>query len=311
MAATTELQLPVWARIALWMVLGTSLILFNKTLLTTWGFSKPFFLTTWHMLFATLMTQILARTTSLLPAVASGRVSWHDYWTKIVPPGIFFATGLVLGNMAYGYISLAFIQMIKSFTPVPALLLTFVTGRQEPSLPLLGIVVVISGGVVLSTVGEMHFRLVGFIIQMSAVFSDCLRMVYTEAVLKDLNLDTLSMLYYHAPTCAVIIGVGFLIFEAPSFDVGLFTPALCVLLLLNAMLAFSLNFAALYLMSGSSTVVVSVSGPLKDILIVCLSVLIFHTPVTITQVVGFSISLTGLFIFSRFKQDPKGVSRVC
>ncbi|KAJ1441496.1 hypothetical protein B484DRAFT_110819 [Ochromonadaceae sp. CCMP2298] len=156
------------------------------------------------------MTQILARTTSLLPAVASGRVSWHDYWTKIVPP-------------------------------VPALLLTFVTGRQEPSLPLLGIVVVISGGVVLSTVGEMHFRLVGFIIQMSAVFSDCLRMVYTEAVLKDLNLDTLSMLYYHAPTCAVIIGVGFLIFEAPSFDVGLFTPALCVLLLLNAMLAFSLN----------------------------------------------------------------------
>lgn len=50
------------------------------------------------------------------------------------------------------------------------------------------------------------------------------------------------------------------------------------------LLAFSLNVAVIYLVSNTSAVVMSVSGPLKDILVVLISVLVFQAPITALQV---------------------------
>jgi hypothetical protein len=44
-------------------------ILFNKAVLSTMEFPFPMFITTWHMLFATVLTQVLSRTTDMLPGV--------------------------------------------------------------------------------------------------------------------------------------------------------------------------------------------------------------------------------------------------
>jgi hypothetical protein len=43
--------------------------LFNKAVLDQLKFPYPMFLTTWHMFFATIMTQVLSRTTNMLPGV--------------------------------------------------------------------------------------------------------------------------------------------------------------------------------------------------------------------------------------------------
>lgn len=267
--------------------------MFNKVLLTTWGFRFPCLLTTWHCALATVLTQLLARTSKLLPSVEKGTVTRSDYFLRILPMAVCFAFGLVAGNMAYAYISLAYIQMIKAFTPVPLLLLSFVSGLEKPSLVLFAIVLVVSAGVTLSSVGELQFSMVGFLLQFSAVLVDCFRMILMNLLLKDLNLDSLSLLYYTAPPSAVLIFCGFLFFEAQSLSYGAFTPALCVALVFNGLLAFTLNIAVIYLVSSTSAVVMSVSGPLKDILIVVISVLVFHSPVTLTQV-RWQLSIPGI-----------------
>ncbi len=141
-------------------------ILFNKLLLTTW-FRYPFFLTTWHCVLGTIFTQILARTTKLLPSVEEGKVSINDYIRKILPVSFLFAYGLVAGNVAYSYISLSYIQMVKAITPVPLLLLSFAFGREKPSVAQLLIVVVVSAGVMMSSIGELKFSWIGFLIQVS------------------------------------------------------------------------------------------------------------------------------------------------
>jgi len=43
--------------------------MFNKAILVDCDFPYPMFLTTMHMTFATVMTQVLSRTTDLLPGV--------------------------------------------------------------------------------------------------------------------------------------------------------------------------------------------------------------------------------------------------
>lgn len=258
--------------------------MFNKVMLTTWGFRYPFLLTTWHSVLGTLLTQILSRTTNMLTGVQKGTVTRRDILTRILPMSLCFACGLVLGNMAYAYISLAYIQMIKAFTPVPLLLLNFAVGKETPSIIQLIIVLTVSFGVILSSMGELNFSMIGFTIQISAVLIECIRLMLLDLLLKDLNLDSLSLLYYTAPISAVFIFSGFMLFEASILDWTVFTPDLCLMLLLNGLLAFSLNIAVIYLVSTTSGMVISISGPIKDIAIVAISVMVFGAPVSNMQV---------------------------
>jgi hypothetical protein len=165
-------------------------------------------------------------------------------------------------------------------------------------------------------------------------------MITMDMMLKDLALDSLSLLYYSAPPSALAIFLGFLLFEASSFSVSIFTYDLCFVLLLNGLLAFSLNIAVIYLVASTSAMVISISGPIKDITIVIMSVVIFRAPVTVLQVCcccccccccvvefsnilncanvvpflyvlqicGFAVSLSGLVMYRSYKADSKGMN---
>lgn len=166
----SEKKLPAWFCILLWISLGISMIIFNKALLSSWNFGFPFFLTAWHCIFATIITQILSRVfPNLFPGVQSGKVD-TKVGRMIVLMSLFFAAGLVLGNSAYKYISLAYIQMLKSMNPVVLLPVQFMVGRESPSVLQLSIVLLISLGVSMSSVGELNFSLVGFTLQVRHCF---------------------------------------------------------------------------------------------------------------------------------------------
>lgn len=137
----------------------------NKIILSTLNFKFPFFLTACQCLFATIVTQFLSFTTSYLQSVNERKVSFMVFLQKIVPISIFFAIGLASSNSAYAYLSVAYIQMLKSFTSVPTLLVAFLIGREKPSWTQLGLVCLISCGVALSSVGEVKFSFLGFFLQ--------------------------------------------------------------------------------------------------------------------------------------------------
>lgn len=69
----------------------------------------------WHLAFATLMTQIMARTTRLLDGRKTVKMTGKVYLRAIVPIGAMFSLSLICGNMTYLYLSVAFIQMLKVF----------------------------------------------------------------------------------------------------------------------------------------------------------------------------------------------------
>lgn len=59
------------------------------------------------------MTQILARTTTLLDGRKTVKMTGRVYLRAIVPIGLFFSLSLICGNVTYLYLSVAFIQMLK------------------------------------------------------------------------------------------------------------------------------------------------------------------------------------------------------
>ena len=83
------------------------------------------FLTTYHMLLSTLLTQLMAKFTDWLPGVQAKKVDRAIMKSKILPVAIFFAISLVFANKAYIYLSVSFIQMLKAFTPVAVLIISY------------------------------------------------------------------------------------------------------------------------------------------------------------------------------------------
>ena len=99
--------------ITTWIALSSATILFNKQILDKLNFPYPIILTTWHLAFGTFMTQVLARTTTLLDGRKKVKMTGRVYLRAIVPIGFFFSLSLICGNLTYLYLNVSFIQMLK------------------------------------------------------------------------------------------------------------------------------------------------------------------------------------------------------
>lgn len=285
------------------------MIVFNKAVLSSMNFPFPMFLTTWHMFLATVITQIMSRTTTMLPSVQEKKVDLDIIKTKILPISMFFALSLVLSNKAYIYLSVSYIQMLKAFTPVAVLSFSFLAGLEQPSFVELYVVSLICIGVAMASVGETYFSLIGFIFQALGIFFESSRLVLTNVLMKHIKLDPLSSLYYIAPLCATFIGIAFMIFEFPSMPwERMATQEFLGIMLLNGIVAFTLNVAVVMLIGNTSALTLTLAGIVKDILLVLSSVAFFGSPVTILQYAGYGLALLGLNAHKEFKRDPAGVT---
>ncbi|OJJ60630.1 hypothetical protein ASPSYDRAFT_746269 [Aspergillus sydowii CBS 593.65] len=282
-----------------WITLSSSVILFNKHILDYAQFRFPIILTTWHLAFATFMTQVLARTTTLLDGRKTVKMTGRVYLRAIVPIGLFFSLSLICGNVTYLYLSVAFIQMLKATTPVAVLLATWGMGMAPVNLKVLTNVAVIVVGVIIASFGEIKFVFIGFLFQIAGIVFEATRLVMVQRLLSsaEYKMDPLVSLYYFAPVCAVMNGVTALFLEVPTLTMGHIYNVGVWTLLANAVVAFMLNVSVVFLIGKTSSLVMTLCGVLKDILLVAASMMIWSTPVTALQFFGYSISLIGLVYY--------------
>ncbi|KAF7163875.1 hypothetical protein CNMCM5623_008592 [Aspergillus felis] len=283
--------------VSVWIALSSSVILFNKHILDYAQF--PIILTTWHLAFATFMTQVLARTTTLLDGRKTVKMTGRVYLRAIVPIGLFFSLSLICGNVTYLYLSVAFIQMLKATTPVAVLLATWAMGMAPVNLKVLFNVAIIVVGVVIASFGEIKFVLIGFMFQIGGIVFEATRLVMVQRLLSsaEFKMDPLVSLYYFAPVCAVMNGVTALFVEVPNLTMGHIYNVGVWTLLANAIVAFLLNVSVVFLIGKTSSLVMTLCGVLKDILLVAASMMIWQTPVTGLQFFGYSIALIGLVYY--------------
>ena len=168
----------------------------------------------------------------------------------------------------------------------------------------LNIVSVISVGVAMTSIGEMEFSWVGFAFQAAALLAESGRLVLTNLLMKELKLDPLSALYYIAPVCCSMIGLAFLVFEFQVFPFErLLSPMFLLMLLCNGLVAFTLNIAVVMLIGNTSALILTLAGIVKDLMLVFLSVVVFETPVTQLQYLGYTVALLGLNLHKEFKKS--------
>ncbi|PBP20921.1 DUF250 domain membrane protein [Diplocarpon rosae] len=299
--------------VAVWISLSSSVILFNKWILSSLGFHYPILLTAWHLIFATVMTQIMARTTTLLDGRKTVKMTGRVYLRAIVPIGVFFSLSLICGNLTYLYLSVSFIQMLKAFTPVAVLIAGWILQIDAVDFKKLGNVSFIVIGVVLASFGEIDFVLTGFLYQVGGIAFEAVRICMVQRLLNgaEFKMDPLVSLYYFAPVCAIMNFVVALIWEVPLvqmsevYAVGLWT------FFANACCAFFLNMSVVFLIGKTSGLVLTLCGVLKDILLVGASMLIWGTKISGLQAFGYTIALGGMIYYKLGQKELKPFIAEC
>jgi drug/metabolite transporter (DMT)-like permease len=207
------------------------------------------------------MTQIMARTTSLLDGRKNVKMTGRLYLRAIVPIGLLYSASLVCSNVVYLYLSVAIIQMLKSAAPVAVLFVGWAWGVENPTLRRLLNIVVIVAGVALASFGEIDFSWAGFLFQLGGIWFEAMRLVLIQILLSGdgQKMDPLVSLYYYAPVCAVMNIIIAIVSEAHKFDLADAAKAGYGLLLLNAMVAFILNVSSVFLVR-TSCIVLEVAG---------------------------------------------------
>ncbi|EWZ02210.1 hypothetical protein FOYG_01572 [Fusarium oxysporum NRRL 32931] len=283
-----------------WIFFSNTTILFNKWLIDTAGFRYPIILTTWHLVFATIATQLLARTTTLLDSRHSLPITRRLYIRTILPIGVLYSASLVFSNIVYLYLSVAFIQMLKSTGPVCTLVASWVWGVAQPDSKTFGNIMLIVAGVAISSFGEIEFSWWGFIFQLCGTIAEAVRVVMIQVMLsaEGLRMDPLVGLYYYAPVCTLMNMVVVLFSEGPRFKWEDAAQAGYGVLLANACLAFFLNVISVFLIGKTSGLVMTLSGILKSILLVAASVVLWGTHISLTQTLGYAVALMGLVLYS-------------
>jgi len=282
---------------------GPLLIFLNKHILSDTGFKFPVMLTMMGMLASSLISALLCLV-GVSKRANAHRITLDFYLRNIMPIGLLIGATMYLGNMAYVYLSVAYIQMLKAFSPVILMCISFAMGMESPSRPLIVSVCVITGGTLVSSMGELHFSMVGFLAMMGSNVTDCIRLLMQQRLLTDFKFGIIEGIYYIYPAAAFWLGLFFIAIEKESFDKG---GGLAIMqkhpgyFVAAALLGFCINFASFLVIKYTSSLTLKVLSNARNAAIVVAAALLFSEPVTGQQVVGYTITLVGFLYYNQVR----------
>lgn len=114
-------------------------------------------------------------------------VTWRFFFRSMLPVGLFMAATLHFGNLVYLHLTVAFIQMLKAFTPVITMAALFATRLETPTRRLILSVLCIALGTALASAGEVALSYTGVAIMLASEVCEAARLVMTQMLLVGLQ----------------------------------------------------------------------------------------------------------------------------
>ncbi|TYH42520.1 hypothetical protein E1A91_D11G069000v1 [Gossypium mustelinum] len=298
--------------ILVWYTFSTFLTLYNKTLLgdELGKFPAPLLMNTIHFAFQALLSNAIRWYWShrFQPSVP---MSYRDYFYRVVPTALSTALDVNLSNVSLVFISVTFATMCKSAAPIFLLLFAFAFRLESPSFKLLGIIVVISVGILLTVARDTEFEFWGFIFVMLAAVMSGFRWCMTQILLQKEVYglkNPLTFMSYVTPVMAVVTALLSLFLDPwhefgqnNYFNSSWHLARTCLLLLFGGTLAFFMVLTEYILVSVTSAVTVTIAGVVKEAVTILVAVFYFHDEFTWLKGAGLLTIMFGVSLFNWYK----------
>lgn len=299
----------------LYIIVSAAMIMHVKFLMHADRFPFAPCLTSLHMLNAFVLGSALRFVAPDLfpsaPTVFAECDGVQGLWCALRPFGaiaIFGMLAIVVGNMAYLYADVSFLQMVKEgyVVIVYALMVSF--GLDVPRLRNLVVLAFIGGSAVLAVHGasSVSFTRTGLLMQISAGFCGSMQQVMTNKLMSQSagpRVDPLTMVLCTAPMMFIALQP----LNYAYWDARIPQQMLewCPHILGNMLLAFCLQVMSAIMIKVVSATGLALASVLKDIAIVFVATLLMGDVLTPVQLCGFVGSVVGIWAYSLMKIYPQ------
>mmetsp|Transcript_11507 Transcript_11507/g.16391 ORF Transcript_11507/g.16391 Transcript_11507/m.16391 type:complete len:375 (+) Transcript_11507:121-1245(+) len=196
---STEMLITIFYSI-LYLSASPMAIMANKILMKDEGFGYP------------VLVSALGQTTTAVCAIAMVYITDETLdngkrigFRTLAVLGCVSALSLVLGQYPYFYLTVAFIQMLKAFSPAYMIVFLYCLGVESPSRRVIACVLGLCVFTAVASAGEVNFSLIGVLFMTAASCSDALRLVIAQKLLKNQKMATFEALVYVSPMCLLFM----------------------------------------------------------------------------------------------------------
>jgi len=300
----------VFITACLWITTSATLIACNKYLMTENRFPQPTALVTMHMGSGFLFTVLLRLIKpSLYPTWDVLVNDTRGVLTRMFPIAVCCAVSFVLSNVAYIYVSVALLQILKELNIVMVYIVSLVMALTVWNWRVAAVIAAILVFCGMAVTGDLSFMWIGVIMQLTSQGFEVGKIVLMNFYLASgsgtsqfKKLDQLTLLMVITPFAFCMLAIVQAIRWDPIIleQAGNHWPVLIV----NMLIAFSLNVIVVTFLKISNGVTFTLTGLAKDILIVSSSAFIFHDALSTLQVACFAVSLGLILFYSLMKLYP-------
>lgn len=332
----TETTIQIIGCICGWYAFSLTISLYNKWMFdkTQLNFPFPILITSFHQLLLSLLS-LLAITLkpSLRPRRNEEQQGLPFYMRHILPCSLASAGDIGAGNASFRFISLTTYTMVKSSSIAFVLLFGVITRLEKFSSNLLGIVLLMSAGVMLmvdtSNTGskdgtDSTFMLGFFLVLLSSCMSG-VRWVFTQLLLHKNQSEVLQVtlegnkkrvnpiytIYQLSPPMFLALFVvgcgveGFGNFLHAEIWQEKGVAKSIALLLFPGFLVLFMTMFEFGILQRAQVITLSIAGILKELLTIVASTFIFHDRLTPMNIVGLLITIVDIVWYNIYRYSEK------
>ncbi|XP_006432008.2 UDP-xylose transporter 3 [Citrus clementina] len=266
MSEGQKFQLGTVGALSLSVISSVSIVICNKALISSLGFTFATTLTSWHLL-VTFCSLHVALWMKLFE---------HKPFDPRAVMGFGVLNGISIGllNLSLGFNSVGFYQMTKLAIIPCTILLETLFFRKKFSRNIQLSLVILLVGVGIATVTDLQLNVLGSVLSLLAVLTTCVAQIMTNTIQKKFKVSSTQLLYQSCPYQALTL-----------FIIG---PFLDGLLTNKNVFAFKYTPYVLY----------QVLGHLKTCLVLAFGYVLLHDPFSWRNILGILIAVIGMVLYS-------------
>ncbi|KDP45715.1 hypothetical protein JCGZ_17322 [Jatropha curcas] len=296
MSESQRFQLGTVGALSLSVVSSVSIVICNKALISTLGFTFATTLTSWHLLvtFCSLHVALWMKLFEHKPFDARAVMGF----------GILNGISIGLLNLSLGFNSVGFYQMTKLAIIPCTVLLETLFFRKKFSRNIQLSLMILLVGVGIATVTDLQLNVLGSVLSLLAVITTCVAQIMTNTIQKKFKVSSTQLLYQSCPYQAITL---FII--GPFLD-GLltnqnvfafkYTPQVLFFIVLSCLISVSVNFSTFMVIGKTSPVTYQVLGHLKTCLVLAFGYVLLRDPFSWRNILGILIAVIGMVLYSYY-----------
>lgn len=279
-----------------------SIIIFNKTVFSTFGFRSPVFVCLVHLSVCLFLVVLLK---------AFGWIDYPDFdlrvFKKMIPLSLCFVGNILLGLLGTKLINVPMFTTLRRLTALFILLLDYYRTGNLPSLGVATSVTLLITGAIIAGYNDLYFDLTGYCV---VVLNNLATTGYLQQT-KDVKeeLSSFGLLFYNSMISLPILFVWAhltkefnYVYNFEQLNNGFFQ----LFFVLAGVMAFAINLATAWCTQTNGPLTTSVTGQTKNLVTTVLGALIFEDfAYNHLLAAGIAVSITGSFLYAYIKYKAK------